>query len=79
MDVSGQTPIIVSNWFQWLATTILSGLGAAIVFLFHNKADRDELKAGMAAVQQVNQSLREDMRELRTALLSKAFLDDKRR
>lgn len=67
------TPIIVSNWFQWLTATILGGIGGALIYLFHNKADREELKAAIRGLEVLTEETRKDVRELRAAIMSKVL------
>jgi len=72
------TPIIISNWLQWVAATIIGSITAGLVYLFHNKADREELRVSIEAVKTLTMETRKDLSELRTALLTKAFHDERR-
>ena len=61
--------MIVSNWFIWAAGTIISGLSAALVYLFHNKADRAELSTALQNISNNTADMRADIRQLRDILL----------
>lgn len=75
MDAGAAAPIIISSWFQWLAGVILSGASAAIVYLFHNKADRAEYQLAVKSLEALLIETRTDVREVRAALMAKAIND----
>lgn len=65
MDAPPTAPIIVSNWLAMFFSTIIMGLGAAVTYVLHSKADRNELKAIHEALKEI----RTDIREVRSVIM----------